>query len=219
VRPEGGALALGLAVLSGPAVRQAADPWPILDRASAAYTAHATLTADFVQVVTNPLLGAPDTTRGRLFLRRPDRFALRFSDPAGDRIVADGTRLWLYTPSTTPGQVIRSAIPDMGGTGPNLIGQFLERPRERYRATVVGADSLASGWADVVALAPFIESAPYRDARVWVSRADGLVRRIEIVEASGQTRVFALDRVRPGGAVPRREVTFVPPAGARVVDQ
>src|SRR5206468_2530670 len=81
------------------------------------------------------VIAAPDTTHGRLYQMRPSRFAMRFTAPKGDRIVADGRFLWLYTPSTTPGQVIRSRIPDYGTTGPNLIGQFVERPHERYTAS------------------------------------------------------------------------------------
>src|SRR5258708_33035430 len=116
----------------GPSAQQ--DPVPILDRASASSDTVRTLQADFVQIVENPMLGDPDTTRGKLFQRRPNYFAMRFSEPTNDRIVADGRRLWLYTPSTTPGPVIRSTIPGTGTTGPNLIGQIVERPRERYPA-------------------------------------------------------------------------------------
>ncbi|MGH7645522.1 MAG: LolA family protein, partial [Gemmatimonadales bacterium] len=51
-----------------PAIRPSVqDPGPILDRASAAYATVRTLSADFVQVVVNPLVGGPDTTRGRLY--------------------------------------------------------------------------------------------------------------------------------------------------------
>jgi len=57
------------------------DPGPILDRASAAYQTVTTLSAEFVQVIANPLLGAPDTTRGKLYQMRPSRFAMRFAQP------------------------------------------------------------------------------------------------------------------------------------------
>src|SRR5205807_1812534 len=109
---------LTIMIFAGP---QAPDPWPVLDRASATYQSTSTLSADFVQIVENPLVGAPDTTRGKLYQMRPSRFAMRFAAPKGDRIVADGRYLWLYTPSTTPGQVIRAKIPAVGTTGPNLI--------------------------------------------------------------------------------------------------
>lgn len=195
------------------------DPGPILDKASQAYQSVQTLSADFVQIVDNPMIGEPDTTRGKLFQRRPNHFAMRFTEPKGDRVVADGRRLWLYTPSTTPGQVIRTAIPGTGTTGPNLIGQFVERPRERYDARYLRADSLPDGPVDVIVLVPRSQDLPYSEAAVWISRKDGLVRRIDIVETSGQRRTIILQNVAVNRDLPSREFSFSPPAGLRVVDQ
>ncbi len=199
--------------------RSAQDPAPILDRASQSYDTVRTLQADFIQVVDNPMIGDPDTTRGRLYQRRPGYFAMRFTEPKDDRIVADGRHLWLYTPSTTPGQVIRSAIPGTGTTGPNLIGQFVEHPRQRYDFRFVRADSLSDGVVDVIALTPRANDLPYSEAKVWIAREDGLVRRIEIVETSGQRRTIILRNLAINQAVPAREFRFSPPAGSRVVDQ
>ena len=196
----------------------AQDPWPALDRASTAYQALSTLSAEFQQIVVNPLVGSPDTTRGTLYLSRPNHFAMRFTDPRGDRVVADGRFLWLYTPSTTPGQVVRSPIPADGTVGPNLIGQFVERPRERYTARYLRTDTLEDGLADVVALVPREPNLPYHGAMIWVSKADGLVRQLEITETSGQKRVVILKKLRVNAGIPPREFTFAPPAGVRVVD-
>ncbi|MGH7529869.1 MAG: outer membrane lipoprotein chaperone LolA [Gemmatimonadales bacterium] len=201
-----------------PPIRPSAqDPWPILDHASRAYAAVRDLSADFVQVIDNPMIGGPDTTRGRLFIQKPNYFAMRFTEPRGDRIVADGQHLWLYTPSSTPGQVIRSAIPGTGTTGPNLIAQFVEQPRERYQARYVRADSLA----DAVTLTPrdTASELPYSEATVWVDRTDGMIRRLEIVEASGQRRTVILRGVAVNRGVARSEFRFSPPAGSRVVRQ
>src|SRR5262245_61203996 len=99
-----------------------------LARAERAYQGVTTLRAEFVQTIDNPMLGKPETAAGTVFIGRPDRFAMRFSDPAGDRLVADGEWLWAYTPSTVPGQVIRQPIPHGGALTPNLFAQFVERP-------------------------------------------------------------------------------------------
>ena len=195
------------------------DPWPVLNRASATFDTVRTLQADFTQVINNPMLGDPDTTRGRLYQQKPNRFAMRFSEPKGDRIVADGRYLWLYTPSSTPGQVIRSAIPGTGTTGPNLIGQFVEQPRERYQARHAGADSLPDGTVDVIALTPRGSDVPYSGATLWITRRDGLVRRIEIVETSGQVRTILLRNVVVNRTIAAAEFRFSPPAGSQVVDQ
>jgi outer membrane lipoprotein carrier protein len=203
-----------------PARLPAQDPWPILDGASAAYQALGAFSADFVQVVMNPLAGEPDTTWGMLYQKPPNLFAMRFTHPQGDRIVADGRWLWLYTPSTTPGQVIRTPIPDVGTTGPNLIGQFVDHPRERYRARYIRAETVApDGMADVIALDPKDPDIGYRGAVIWIARSDSLVRRIEIAEMSGQQRIVLLRRLRPQGDLPRREFKFSVPRGVQVVDQ
>ncbi len=106
-----------------------------------------------------------------------------------------------------------------GSTGPNLIGQFVEHPRDRYTARSVRADSLPDGVADVVVLVPKAGDQPYSEVTIWVGRDDGLVRRLDIVEASGQRRTVLLRDIKVNGGVPGRELTFSPPAGVRVVDQ
>ncbi len=199
--------------------RPTQDPWPILDHASRSYDTVRTLQADFIQIIDNPMLGDPDTTRGKLYQRRPSYFAMRFTEPKNDRVVADGRRLWLYTPSTTPGQVIRTAIPGTGTTGPNLIGQFVEHPRERYDARYVREDSLPDGRVDVIALTPRAKELPYAAATVWIAKRDALVRRIEIEETSGQRRTIMLRNLTVNRAIGPREFRFSPPAGSRVVDQ
>jgi outer membrane lipoprotein carrier protein len=200
---------------------QAPDPLAIMDGAGAAFARVNTLSADFVQVITNPLVGDPDTTRGTLYQRRPNFFEMRFTRPQRDRIVADGHYLWLYTPSTTPGQVLRTPIPTTGGTGPNLIGQFVDRARERYNARYVRTDTLAGGEgiADVIALEPKGHDLPYREAVLSIGRSDSLVRRLDITETSGQVRTVILRKLQINTAIPDREFRFPVQSGVRVVDQ
>jgi len=216
----GGLMSAACLLTGQPPNRQAAqDPAPILDRASRTFDTVRTLAADFVQVVENPMIGDPDTTRGRLYQQRPNYFAMRFTDPKNDRIVADGRRLWLYTPSTTPGQVIRTTIPGTGTTGPNLIGQFVEHPRERYTTRYVRPDSIDGVAVEVIALTPRVTDLPYSGATVWIAKQDGLIRRIEIVENSGQRRTITLKNLAVNKPSPAREFRFAPTSGLRVVDQ
>lgn len=216
----GRAAGLVLAACGLPTALQGQDAGPVVDRAQSAYDSTRTLTAEFTQVITNPLIGAPDTTRGTLHQMRPSYFEMRFAVPRGDRIVADGHYLWLYTPSTTPGQVIRSGIPNAGTTGPNLFGQFVDHPRERYTIRYVRRDTLAAdGAADVIALEPRSANLPYRRAVLWVNRGDALVRRLEITEQSGQERAITLHALRVNEAVPAADFKFSVPRGVRVLDQ
>jgi outer membrane lipoprotein carrier protein len=188
---------------------------PVLDRVTAAFKSLKLLTADFVQVVQNPMTGAPDTTRGKLYQLPPNRFGMRFTAPRGDRLVADGRYLWIYTPSTTPNQVIRAKLQTAGGAAaPNFMGQFADRPHERYRSRYVKAEK----GADVINMVPLEKDAPFTEATLAVDSA-GIPRRLEFQESSGQRRVLILSGIVLNGNVDFREFTFAVPAGVQVVDQ
>ena len=130
---EGGAAALLLAGAAGIAQAQTAES--VLAAAESRYASITTMQAPFVQTIINPMLGGPVQTRGSLYIQKPGHFAMRFSDPEGDRIVVDGEWMWAYAPSSVEGQVIRQHIPETGGLTPNLIAQFVERAlRSNVRA-------------------------------------------------------------------------------------
>jgi len=194
------------------------DATAALRRAEIAYRGLTSLAAEFSQVIENPMLGAPEHSRGLLFLSPPNRFAMRFTDPAGDRIVADGTWLWLYAPSTVPGQVIRQAIPSSGMASPNLMAQFVDRPLERYSVEYLGADVVHGDSVDLVRLTPHDETLGFRVATIAVARTDGILRRIAMVEESGQRRILVFSAIRTRGTIPAGELQFTTPAGVKVVE-
>jgi outer membrane lipoprotein carrier protein len=195
----------------------AQDAPSALARAEQAYSAARSVRAEFGQAVSNPMLGAPETSRGTLYLVKPDRFAMRFTEPAGDRIVADGTWLWAYTPSTVPNQVIRQPIPTSGAATPNLFAQFVERPLERYEATWAGRDTVAGEPVELVRLVPRVNGLGFRRATIAISERTGWIRRVAIVEDSGQLRTLVLTDVTPDAEVPAAEVAFTVPRGVKVV--
>ena len=226
-RGHGGTGARGLVVLAlfcapvplclGAPPLAAQDPDPIVDRAVATFQRVSTLRADFSQRVNDPMIGTDESSRGEYLAQRPNKFAMRWRHPAGDLIVADGQTLWVYLPSTTPNQVIRSAI-TRGGQSADVIGEFLDHPREHFTIAWVRADSVNRRPADVLAFTPKAANAPYSRVLVWIDRRDNLPHQVEISEASGSVRRVTLDRIQVNGGVTARDFVFTPPSGARVVD-
>ncbi|MEE8250198.1 MAG: outer membrane lipoprotein chaperone LolA [Gemmatimonadales bacterium] len=208
-------LAALLTLLQLPAAAQEASS--VLRRAEDAYHELATIRAEFTQTITNPMLGDPEISSGVLFLVVPDRFAMRFTDPAGDRIVADREWLWIYTPSTVPNQVIKQPVPESGANTPNLFAQFVERATERYRAQYLGADQVMGDSVDAVHLTPLIANAWFDEATISISRDTGLLRKLEFTEESGQKRLLVLTAIQLDGNISDRELRFEVPNGARVV--
>jgi len=205
----------GLLLASSPLTAQHAVA--ALERAEQTYVRLETLRAEFIQTIVNPMLGGPESSSGTLFIAPPSRFAMRFNDPEGDRIVADGTWLWAYTPSSAPGQVIRQPIPSAGAASPNLLAQFVVRPLEHYRASYVGTDSLDGALGDVVRLMPRHEDAPFREAEITISRSGGLILRLAVVELTGQRRSLVFSDISLDVPIVHGELSFTVPDGVRVV--
>jgi outer membrane lipoprotein carrier protein len=91
----------------------AQDAKSVVSRAANAYRGLNSLRADFEQSIENPMIGNQDS-KGTLVQSGPAKLAMRFSDPPGEAIIIDGKQVWVYTPSTTPGQVLKLPIPSGG---------------------------------------------------------------------------------------------------------
>ncbi len=215
MRGKRGLLLIGLWVAAGPLGAQSADS--ALARAQRAYDGMRTLKAAFYQTLTNPMLGKPEQSSGVLFLQPPGRFAMRFTEPADDRIVADGRWLWVYTPSSVPDQVIRQAIPSTGANTPNLFSQVVDHPTARYRVTYLRADSIVGEPVDVVRLVPKSQDGAFREAVLAISHRDGWMRRLTLLEESGQTRELVFQRLDLNIVIPPAELRFKVPRGTKVV--
>lgn len=189
-------------------------------RAISAWSRVQTFRATFEQTITNPLTGSSMVSRGELQQRKPNRLAITFTDPAGDRIVGDGRFVWVYLQSATPGQVVKLVNTNVGAASMDLIGQFITTPRSKYAAKDAGSDKVGDRSARaIVLLANPGESLPFVRAKVWVDSNDGLIRQFESTDMNGVTRKVRLLTVRPNAAVNDSAFTFKVPAGVRVVEQ
>ena len=197
----------------------AQDAQAIIGRAARIYRSLASLRADFVQVIDNPMIDSAES-KGTLAQAGPDKLAMRFTEPAGEAIVIDGKHVWVYTPSTVPGQVIRMGIPSGGPAyGYNLLAWLLDRPAERYKASYIRNERLSGRVTDVIELVPAVPDLPFEKALIWIDQENALPRRLEIHEPSGATRTLDLSKIRVNEQLPAQTFTFKVPNGARVVDQ
>lgn len=220
------ALASTTVVLSPPrrraeaSVPARATQGDLLDRAVAAWARVRTVRATFEQTITNALTGRTMTSTGEYQQQRPGKLSVRFTEPEGDRIVADGRHLWLYLPSSAPGQVIRTRQ-GAGGSGTvDLTAQFLSAPRSRFEIRPAGTLSVSGRATHGYTLTPRSGAeAPFRVATVWIDDGDASIRQFEVTETSGVQRRIRLLSYVPNAPVDRRAFTFTPPPETRVVDR
>lgn len=194
---------------------QSPDAFTLLESAGRVYRASAGMCADFKQVLSVPLLGEDVKGEGRLCTRQPGLFSMRFAVPTGDILLADGTWFWVYRPSSDVQQVLRSALAT-GPRGVDFYSEFLNTPRDKYRAEYQGQETIAGNAVHRIALTPS-HPAPYRSAVLWVESVASLLRKVEITEENGSVRTVTLGAVDTDPQLGADAFRFTPPAGARVI--
>ncbi len=195
------------------------DVRAVLARAEAVYDGLSSLEAQFEQTIAVPLLGRSRTGSGTWFQKGRGRFVMDFSDPVDDLIVADGSYLWLYYPSTHPGQVIRSQI-DAGATGAGMVdlqGRIFDEAASGYDAEFEDGEMIDGHTTLRIRLTPTGES-PYRRVRVWIDATSFLVRKFEILERNETLRTVVLRDLKPNQPIPDKIFRFTPPADADVFE-
>lgn len=187
----------------------------ILESAAAKYATVHGLCAEFEQELEVTLLRRTVRSSGTLCQEAPDRFSMRFRDPEGDLVVADGEWIWLYYPSTDPRQVVRAPLDRAGGRF-DFHREFLERPAERYSAQLEGPDAVGGVPVQVLAIEPRGDS-PFIRARLWVDTRRGLILKLETEEPNGSVRTVVLSDLRLNPEIPAEIFRFDPPPDADVI--
>jgi outer membrane lipoprotein carrier protein len=207
--------AIALTAIPRAARAQSADA--VIDRAVAAYSRLNSMRAGFTQTLTNPLTGSTQTTSGVILRKKPNLLSINFD--SGDRVAADGSTLWVYLPSSTPGQVMR--MPSKGSTA-NAIdpaSEFLDSTRTRFTVTSSGTATLGGRSTHAVTLVPKRTNPNFTSAKVWIDDADSSIRQFDIETANGLKRHVVITSFTANPDLSRSSFRFVVPKGAKIVDQ
>jgi outer membrane lipoprotein carrier protein len=202
----------------GAGAASAQSPEAVMDRAVSNYTRMKSMRAEFTQTIKNPITGTTSISEGELLRKSPNLLAINFTNPSGDRIVADGKAVWVYLPSSAPGQVVRlsAGAREAGNLDPGAL--FLSSPRTRYTIKGGGNEFVNGADTDIVFLTPKSATAPFTRAKVWVDASSGAVKQFEITDANGLTRFVVITRLVPNPSIPRSAFFFKPPPKTRVLD-
>ena len=199
-------------VFAQPAAEQA------YDRVAKAWSSHETLEAQFDQQIMNPLVGRTANSHGKFQQQKPGRVNITFTDPAGDKIVGDGTSLWVYLPSSTPGQVLKLPADADGAVVADLLGQLLDAPKRAF--TFSGGDAVTiDGRATkrVLMVPRTANSVPFTKATLWLDDKEPRPVRVQVTDTQGVERTITLTTWVPNATLPKDAFTFKPPKGVKVI--
>jgi outer membrane lipoprotein carrier protein len=189
----------------------------IIDRAAAAYSRLNSMRAEFRQTLTNPLTGSTQTTSGVILRRKPNLLSINFE--SGDRVAADGSTLWLYLPSSVPGQVVRMPYSGENAITVDPADQFLNSPRSQFTVSSAGSANLGGRATHAITLVPKRPNGSFTSAKIWIDDADSSIRQFDLETANGLKRHVVITSFTPNPQLSKASFRFVVPKGAKVVDQ
>jgi len=207
--------ALAFALIPNPARAQSADA--IIDRAVAAYARLNSMRAEFKQTLTNPLTGNSQTTSGVILRKKPNLLSITFE--SGDRVAADGSTLWVFLPSSVPGQVMRMPYTGSNASTVDPAEQFLNAPRTRFTVTSSGTANVSGRATHAITLVPKRANAGFTSAKVWIDDADSSIRQFDVESANGLKRHVVITSFTPNPELSKSTFRFAVPKGAKIVDQ
>jgi outer membrane lipoprotein carrier protein len=207
--------AIAIAALPVTSRAQSADA--IIDRAVAAYGRLNTMRADFRQTLTNPLTGSTQTTSGVLLRKKPNLLSINFE--SGDRVAADGSTLWVYLPSSTPGQVMKMPYNGDNASAMDPADEFLNSPRTRFNVSSAGTATVGGRPTHAITLVPKRANAHFSTAKIWIDDADSSIRQFDVETSNGLKRHVVITKFTPNPTLARSAFLFAVPKGVKVIDQ
>ena len=187
----------------------------LMEEAGARYREVRGFCANFEQALSVPLLGDTTYSKGSLCQESPNLFAMRFSDPEGDILVADGESFWVYYPSSDPRQVLRFDMESRPG-GLDFHREFLESPGDKYELEYLGEETLSGRPTHLISLKPF-EPSGFQDARIWLDSQRSLILQARIGMENGSVRTLTLSEIQLNPPPDPDRFQFLPPSGAQVI--
>jgi outer membrane lipoprotein carrier protein len=211
------AAAHAAAAMALPSVTVAQSADVAYERVAKAWATTKSLDANFEQKITNSVIGKTATSRGRFQQQRPGKVSITFTDPAGDRIVDDGSSLWVYLPSSAPGQVLKLPATADGAIVADLLGQLLETPKKAF--TISGGESLTIDGRSTkrVQLVPKqTGTVPFSRAVLWLDDKEPRPVRVQVIDGQGIDRTITLTSWTPDAVLAKDAFSFKVPKGVKV---
>lgn len=200
-----------------------ADARTIAARVQSFYDQTRDVSADFYQTYVNKLYKRTDRSQGKVVFRKPGMMRWDYAQPNGKIIVSDGKRLVMYEPGDDgdKGQYAEQEVSQ--AQLPQAMSFLMGSGRLEESFTFRLLDAAKEGYpnGDVLELKPKQPTPHYVRILFYVERDPrlrGLVRRILIIDESGNRNRFDFSAIKFNGGVGEEPFRWAPPAGSRKLE-
>ena len=166
-------------------------------------------TTEFKQTLLDEDKNVVQQSRGTLALQRPGKFAWIYSEPFEQRIIADGSELWVYDVELD--QVTVKPIDQGLSNAPIMILMKQADVSEQFEVNEVGQREFLY-WVE---LSPHTAD-DLEYTHVYIGIEDDQVRAMEMQDQFGQSTQIVFENQRNGVIHNPATFKFVPPPGVNV---
>ncbi|MCP4301822.1 MAG: outer membrane lipoprotein chaperone LolA, partial [Gammaproteobacteria bacterium] len=166
------------------------------------------LSAEFKQTLLDEDKNIVQQSSGTLALQRPGKFAWIYTEPFEQRIIADGSELWVYDVELD--QVTVKPMDESISNAPIMILMKESDVTQQFNVIEVGQRKFLF-WIE---LEPQAKDLEYQ--RIFIGLEDGNVRAMELQDQFGQSTQIVFDNLRVGVVHNPATFKFVPPDGVDV---
>ncbi len=205
-----GALLIVLTLLAS-ALAPAQSAEEVLDKVRKKYDSIVDAEVRFTQSEKFSIANVEQHTSGTLFMKKGNRYRVEFEDQT---IVTDGTTVWSYSASSHQ-LLIDTYKADERSLTPERI---LTGAPTDFTPAVVGKEKVGNVETIELKLIPKDEQSFLQTMKLWVARDDGVIRKVELDDASGKVTVYTVIEFKINKGIPDSRFTYTAPPGADVVD-
>ncbi|NCF37486.1 MAG: outer membrane lipoprotein chaperone LolA [Gammaproteobacteria bacterium] len=192
-----------IALIAGPAWGEEAE-----QRLRAALKNMDNLSAEFKQTLRDEDKKIVQQSRGTLALQRPGKFSWSYIEPYEQRIVADGSELWIYDVELE--QVTVKPMDESLSNAPIMILMKQSDVTQEFTVSEVGQRKYLY-WVE---LKPNASDLEY--TTIYIGLEDGSVKAMELQDQFGQSTQIVFENLRVGVVHNPETFKFVPPPGVDV---
>ena len=166
------------------------------------------LTTEFKQTLLDEDKNVVQQSRGTLALQRPGKFAWHYTEPFEQRIIADGSELWIYDVELD--QVTVKPMDQGLANAPIMILMKQADINDQFEVSEVGQRKFLY-WVELL---PHVGDLEY--THIYIGIAGDQVQAMELQDQFGQSTQIVFENLRVGVVHDPATFRFVPPPGVDV---
>ncbi len=188
---------------------------PVVAAVQNFYNATNTFSADFAQSYWVKAYNQTKNSSGHVIFNKPGKMDWTYKDPAGNRVVSDGTTVWVYEASNK--QMYQQAVAQAQYPAALAFLTGQGQLAKLFNFTMCPGATMNFPGGDVLVGTPVTPSSAYEKVLFYVDTATSQVRRVLILDGQGNRNRFDFNTPVVNQPVPATQFVFTPPPGTTVI--